>query len=133
MGGGGGPRVPFQSSPAGLQGPWQGGEARSLGSTDGLSFLLPFSPSRITVLPSGVLQIYSVEQKDAGSYRCVATTVVGRRRSGEATLTVVPGIQKILVLFEHCCQQTVMFRVLAYQVKKGLHQSASLHNFISKA
>ncbi|KAM3828374.1 LOW QUALITY PROTEIN: protogenin [Vipera latastei] len=45
---------------------------------------------RITVLPSGVLQIYSVEQKDAGSYRCVATTVVGRRRSGEATLTVVP-------------------------------------------
>ncbi|XP_070618308.1 protogenin isoform X2 [Erythrolamprus reginae] len=45
---------------------------------------------RITVLPSGVLQIYGVEPKDAGSYRCVATTVVGRRRSGEAELTVAP-------------------------------------------
>ncbi|KAM6425886.1 protogenin isoform 2-T2 [Liasis olivaceus] len=45
---------------------------------------------RITTLPSGVLQIYSVQQKDAGSYRCVATTVAGRRKSGEATLTVVP-------------------------------------------
>ncbi|XP_026565382.1 protogenin [Pseudonaja textilis] len=45
---------------------------------------------RITVLPSGVLQIYSVEPKDAGSYRCIATTVVGRRRSGEAKLTVAP-------------------------------------------
>uniref|UniRef100_A0A8C6Y504 Protogenin n=1 Tax=Naja naja TaxID=35670 RepID=A0A8C6Y504_NAJNA len=45
---------------------------------------------RITVLPSGVLQIYNVEPKDAGSYRCVATTVVGRRRSGEAKLTVAP-------------------------------------------
>ncbi|XP_032088688.1 LOW QUALITY PROTEIN: protogenin [Thamnophis elegans] len=45
---------------------------------------------RITALPSGVLQIYSVEPKDAGSYSCVATTVVGRRRSGEAKLTVAP-------------------------------------------
>ncbi|XP_063170395.1 protogenin [Candoia aspera] len=45
---------------------------------------------RITVLPSGVLQIYSVRSRDAGSYRCVATTVAGRRKSGEATLTVVP-------------------------------------------
>lgn len=85
------------------------------------------------MLPSGVLQIYSVEPKDAGSYRCVATTVVGRRRSGEAKLTVAPGIQKILWLFEHCCQQTMVFRVLTFQVEKGLHQSASLHNSISKA
>ncbi|XP_034265178.1 protogenin isoform X1 [Pantherophis guttatus] len=52
--------------------------------------VLLMETDRITVLPSGVLQIYSVEPKDAGSYRCVATTVVGRRRSGEAKLTVAP-------------------------------------------
>lgn len=99
----GGGRDPLPSSgpkqPKQLAGP--------LGSPEGLSFLPPFCSSRITVLPSGVLQIYSVEPKDAGSYRCVATTVVGRRRSGEAKLTVAPGIQKMLLLFEHCCQQTL--------------------------
>lgn len=46
---------------------------------------------RITVLPGGVLQIQGVDQKDGGSYRCVATNIASRRRSVEATLTVTPG------------------------------------------
>lgn len=48
-------------------------------------------PFRITALPSGVLQIYNVQRKDAGNYRCVATTVAIRRKSAEAALTVLPG------------------------------------------
>ncbi|KAH0619765.1 hypothetical protein JD844_014022 [Phrynosoma platyrhinos] len=51
---------------------------------------LPIAMDRITALPSGVLQIYGVQQKDAGSYRCVAATVANRRKSTEATLTVLP-------------------------------------------
>uniref|UniRef100_A0A8D0GAQ5 Protogenin n=1 Tax=Sphenodon punctatus TaxID=8508 RepID=A0A8D0GAQ5_SPHPU len=51
---------------------------------------LPIAMDRITALPTGVLQIYGVEQKDAGNYRCVATTVANRRKSVEATLNVVP-------------------------------------------
>lgn len=46
---------------------------------------------RITALPTGVLQIYGVEQKDAGNYRCVATTIANRRKSTEAVLSVIPG------------------------------------------
>ncbi|XP_060115984.1 protogenin [Heteronotia binoei] len=53
---------------------------------------LPAATDRMTALPSGVLQIYSVQQKDAGSYRCVATTVGNRRKSAEATLTVLPAL-----------------------------------------
>lgn len=49
------------------------------------------SHSRITALPTGVLQIYDVGQRDAGNYRCVAATVAHRRRSMEASLTVIPG------------------------------------------
>ncbi|XP_050990907.1 LOW QUALITY PROTEIN: protogenin A-like [Labeo rohita] len=49
---------------------------------------LPLATERITVLPSGVLQIQGVEQADAGSYRCVATNIASRRRSSEAVLTV---------------------------------------------
>uniref|UniRef100_A0A671RG30 Protogenin B-like n=1 Tax=Sinocyclocheilus anshuiensis TaxID=1608454 RepID=A0A671RG30_9TELE len=49
---------------------------------------LPLATERITVLPSGVLQIQGVEQADAGSYRCVATNIASRRRSSEAELTV---------------------------------------------
>ncbi|XP_039540111.1 protogenin A [Pimephales promelas] len=49
---------------------------------------LPLATERITVLPSGVLQIQGVEQTDAGSYRCVATNIASRRRSADATLTV---------------------------------------------
>uniref|UniRef100_A0AAY4EK12 Immunoglobulin superfamily DCC subclass member 3 n=1 Tax=Denticeps clupeoides TaxID=299321 RepID=A0AAY4EK12_9TELE len=52
---------------------------------------LPLATERFTVLPSGVLQIHGVEEKDAGNYRCVATNIASRRRSTEATLTVTPG------------------------------------------
>eukprot|EP00066_Takifugu_rubripes_P005782 XP_003970092.1 PREDICTED: protogenin [Takifugu rubripes] len=51
---------------------------------------LPLGTERMTVLPSGVLQIYGVEKRDAGSYRCTATNIGSRRRSSEATLTVTP-------------------------------------------
>ncbi|XP_030578198.1 protogenin A [Archocentrus centrarchus] len=51
---------------------------------------LPLITERITVLPSGVLQIQGVQRADAGSYRCIATNVASRRRSVEATLTVTP-------------------------------------------
>ncbi|XP_020837007.1 protogenin [Phascolarctos cinereus] len=51
---------------------------------------LPLVMDRITALPSGVLQIYGVDQKDAGNYRCVATTVASRHKSIEATVTVIP-------------------------------------------
>ncbi|XP_061287193.1 protogenin [Bos javanicus] len=46
---------------------------------------------RITALPTGVLQIYDVDQRDAGNYRCVAATIAHRRKSMEASLTVIPG------------------------------------------
>ncbi|KAM4661661.1 protogenin [Amazona ochrocephala] len=51
---------------------------------------LPLVMDRITALPTGVLQIYGVEQKDAGNYRCVATTIANRRKSTEAVLSVIP-------------------------------------------
>ncbi|CAG5855571.1 unnamed protein product, partial [Menidia menidia] len=51
---------------------------------------LPLSSERITVLPSGVLQIHGVKRADAGHYRCIATNIASRRRSTEATLTVTP-------------------------------------------
>uniref|UniRef100_H0WS39 Protogenin n=1 Tax=Otolemur garnettii TaxID=30611 RepID=H0WS39_OTOGA len=51
---------------------------------------LPVISNRITALPSGVLQIYDVGQQDAGNYRCVAATVAHRRKSMEASLTVIP-------------------------------------------
>ncbi|XP_062819464.1 protogenin [Anolis carolinensis] len=51
---------------------------------------LPIALDRITALPSGVLQIYGVQPQDAGSYRCVATAPAHRRKSAEATLTVLP-------------------------------------------
>lgn len=46
----------------------------------------------MTVLPSGVLQIYGVQETDAGSYRCTVTNISSRRRSAEGTLTVTPGL-----------------------------------------
>lgn len=56
------------------------------------SFPLTVHFHRITVLPSGVLQIHGVQHSDAGNYRCVATNIASRRRSNEATLTVTPGL-----------------------------------------
>ncbi|CAM5087390.1 unnamed protein product [Natator depressus] len=53
---------------------------------------LPLALDRITALPTGVLQIYSVEKRDAGNYRCVATTVANRRKSVEAALSVIPAL-----------------------------------------
>ncbi|CAG5957873.1 unnamed protein product, partial [Menidia menidia] len=49
---------------------------------------LPLQTDRITVLPNGVLQIHNVQLEDAGQYRCVATNIGSRLRSGEATFTV---------------------------------------------
>lgn len=55
-------------------------------------------PHRITVLPSGVLQIHGVQRADAGNYRCIATNIASRRRSTEATLTVTPGVTPSLLV-----------------------------------
>ena len=52
-------------------------------------------PSRLTVLPGGVLQIHAVRAEDAGNYRCIATNIANRRRSVEATLTVTPGRSEV--------------------------------------
>ncbi|XP_020041490.1 protogenin isoform X2 [Castor canadensis] len=51
---------------------------------------LPITMDRITALPMGVLQIYEVGLMDAGNYRCVAATVGHRRKSMEASLSVIP-------------------------------------------
>ncbi|XP_077420189.1 protogenin A isoform X2 [Vanacampus margaritifer] len=50
---------------------------------------LPLATERITVLPNGALQIHGVQRTDGGNYRCVATNIANRRRSTEATLTVI--------------------------------------------
>uniref|UniRef100_A0A3B3UC02 Protogenin n=1 Tax=Poecilia latipinna TaxID=48699 RepID=A0A3B3UC02_9TELE len=57
---------------------------------------LPLSTDRITVLPSGILQIQGVQRGDAGHYRCIAANIASRRRSIEATLTVTPGMPRII-------------------------------------
>uniref|UniRef100_A0A3Q2TL59 Protogenin n=1 Tax=Fundulus heteroclitus TaxID=8078 RepID=A0A3Q2TL59_FUNHE len=77
---------------------------------------LPLSTDRITVLPSGVLQIQGVQRADAGHYRCIATNIASRRRSIEATLTVTP------------VETRLKPRIIAgpQNVSVSLHQSAVL-------
>ncbi|XP_064426357.1 immunoglobulin superfamily DCC subclass member 4 isoform X3 [Mirounga angustirostris] len=48
---------------------------------------VPEEPRLIT-LPNGVLQILDIQESDAGSYRCVATSSVSQRFSQEALLSV---------------------------------------------
>ena len=47
---------------------------------------------RISLLPSGVLQIVNVSQKDAGDYRCIAQNIADKRRSQPAALVVEPRV-----------------------------------------
>ncbi|XP_027266982.1 protogenin isoform X2 [Cricetulus griseus] len=51
---------------------------------------LPITMDRVTALPSGVLQIYDAGPEDAGNYRCVASTIAHKRKSMEASLTIIP-------------------------------------------
>ncbi|XP_049980373.1 protogenin [Alexandromys fortis] len=51
---------------------------------------LPVTMDRVTALPSGVLQIYDAGPEDAGNYRCVAATIAHKRKSMEASLTIIP-------------------------------------------
>lgn len=67
-----------------------------------------FSHNRITALPAGVLQIYDVGQRDAGNYRCVAATVAHRRKSMEASLTVISGTTQKL-FFQFLLAQLLIF------------------------
>lgn len=53
----------------------------------------------MTALPSGVLQIYDAGPEDAGNYRCVAATVAHKRKSMEASLTIIPGTMLTWFLF----------------------------------
>ncbi|KAM4630461.1 protogenin A [Polymixia lowei] len=80
---------------------------------------LPLATERITVLPSGVLQIHGVQQEDAGNYRCTATNIANRRRSSEATLTVTPAPRPQLPQRPHIIAGPQNMTV-------SLHQSAIL-------
>ncbi|KAM9408299.1 protogenin A [Pholidichthys leucotaenia] len=80
---------------------------------------LPLATERIAVLSSGVLQIYGVQQADAGSYRCIATNIASRRRSTEATLTVTPAPSPKL-------PQRPRIILAPQNISVSLHQSAIL-------
>ncbi|KAK2920223.1 protogenin A [Channa argus] len=80
---------------------------------------LPLTTERITVLPSGVLQIHGVQQVDAGNYRCIATNIASRRRSIEATLTVTPSPNPQL-------PQKPRIITRPQNISVSLHQSAIL-------
>ncbi|XP_022068672.2 protogenin A [Acanthochromis polyacanthus] len=80
---------------------------------------LPLTTERITVLPSGVLQIYGVQRADAGNYRCIATNIASRRRSTEATLTVTPALSPQL-------PQRPRIITGPQNISVSLHQSAIL-------
>uniref|UniRef100_A0A672Y830 Protogenin n=1 Tax=Sphaeramia orbicularis TaxID=375764 RepID=A0A672Y830_9TELE len=80
---------------------------------------LPLATERITVLPSGILQIHGVQRTDAGNYRCVATNIASRRRSMEATLTVTPAPSPLL-------PQRPRIIAGPQNISVSLHQSAIL-------
>uniref|UniRef100_A0A3P8T1I2 Protogenin n=1 Tax=Amphiprion percula TaxID=161767 RepID=A0A3P8T1I2_AMPPE len=80
---------------------------------------LPLTTERITVLPSGVLQIYGVQRADTGNYRCIATNIASRRRSTEATLTVTPALSPQL-------PQRPRIITGPQNISVSLHQSAIL-------
>ncbi|KAI9528426.1 hypothetical protein NQZ68_020251 [Dissostichus eleginoides] len=80
---------------------------------------LPLATERITVLPSGVLQIHGVQRKDAGNYRCIATNIASRRRSIEAFLTVTPAPRPPL-------PQRPRIIVGPQNISVSLHQNAIL-------
>nr|XP_033776014.1 immunoglobulin superfamily DCC subclass member 4 isoform X3 [Geotrypetes seraphini] len=56
---------------------------------------IPSEPSRFLIFPNGALQIKNVQEKDAGSYRCLAANTAWKRYSNEARLTVIQGSQPI--------------------------------------
>uniref|UniRef100_A0A8C5I4G0 Protogenin n=1 Tax=Gouania willdenowi TaxID=441366 RepID=A0A8C5I4G0_GOUWI len=89
---------------------------------------LPLTTERITVLPSGVLQIYGVSRADAGNYRCIATNIASRRRSSEATLTVTPGVSSITFLRNASPRLPQRPRIIAapQNISVSLHQTAIL-------
>ncbi|XP_029431364.1 protogenin isoform X2 [Rhinatrema bivittatum] len=84
---------------------------------------LPLAVDRVTVLSKGVLQIYGVDQKDAGNYRCVASSIANRRKSVEAALTVIPAaepasFQKPVIIagpenMTVCLHQTIILECVA--------------------
>ncbi|XP_063782206.1 protogenin [Pseudophryne corroboree] len=80
---------------------------------------LPLAMDRITVLPKGVLQIYGVTKKDAGNYRCIATTVSNRRKSADAMLTIVPATQVTSI-------QKPVIIAAPQNTTTSLHQSVTL-------
>ncbi|XP_033972381.1 protogenin A [Trematomus bernacchii] len=80
---------------------------------------LPLATERITVLPSGVLQIHGMQRKDAGNYRCIATNIASRRRSIEASLTVTPAPRPPL-------PQRPRIIVGPQNISVSLHQNAIL-------
>ncbi|XP_069767120.1 protogenin A isoform X2 [Narcine bancroftii] len=80
---------------------------------------LPLATDRITALPTGILQIYGVERRHAGHYRCVATNIANRRRSSEAILTVIPA-------WEHKTVQKPVIIAGPQNLTVPVHQTAML-------
>ncbi|XP_076055481.1 neogenin protein frazzled isoform X2 [Oratosquilla oratoria] len=53
---------------------------------------LSLDPSRMTLLPSGSLEIENVAMSDKGQYQCVASSLDKSKKSKEAVLTVQPAL-----------------------------------------
>lgn len=74
--------------------------------------------NRVTALPSGVLQIYDAGPEDAGNYRCVAATIAHKRKSMEASLTIIPGtvLKWFSFVFSHLLGVLVVLSVFLLAV-----------------